>query len=192
MARKKEFDPEKALDKAMNIFWLKGYDATSVDDLCTAMGIKRGSLYDTFGDKRTLFLKSLNRYTQKNDESSDFLDELDSALEAISTIFYSALEEAINDPHCRGCFMVNTITELAAIDIEIANFGKDQGVKFEKSFYDLLVRAEKNGEIEVNQDLHAKAQFLVNAFFGLRVTAKVNQNRMALENIVKTTLSILS
>jgi TetR/AcrR family transcriptional regulator, transcriptional repressor for nem operon len=192
MARKKEFDPEKALDKAMNIFWLKGYDATSVDDLCEAMGIRRGSLYDTFGDKRSLFLKSLDRYAQKNKESAESLEELDSALQAIATVFYSALEEALNDPHCRGCFVVNTITELAAINPVIASFSKDQSAKFEKSFYNLLVRAEKDGEIEVNQDLHAKAQFLVNAFYGLRVTAKVNQNRSALENIVKTTLSVLS
>lgn len=191
MARKKEFDPEKALDKAMHIFWLKGYIATSVDDLCSAMGIKRGSLYPTFGDKHTLFMKSLNHYIELMYQNSEPATKPESALEAIEGMFQFIVDEAVNDDQRRGCFLVNSITELASLDPEVAKLAQDQRTKLETGFYDFLVQAENKGEISKNQNLRAKAQFLVNALMGLRVTGKIIPDRIRLENIVAETLSTL-
>lgn len=191
MARKKEFNPQKALDKAMQIFWLKGYVATSMDDLCTAMGIKRGSLYDTFGDKRSLFINSIDLYVQTRDASFECIKELESPLHAIVEMFHFAIDQVINDPDHRGCFLVNTLTELASVDPEIAKIAEHEGANHKKLFYELLVSAEAAGEIRSDQDLHDKAEFLINALYGLMVYSKINQDRVVLENIVKTTISVV-
>ena len=191
MARKKEFDPEVALTKALNLFWLKGYDATSVDELCVEMGIKRGSLYDTYGNKHSLFVKSLNKYVMNMYVKASAAIQNYSAIDSISGMFNIFAQESVDDLERRGCFLVNSITELSATDSEIRQLSIEQSNNFEQFFFDLITRGKDNGEI--NQDVDAKSvsQFLVSSFFGLRVSGKVNPNQNFLENIVNTTISVL-
>jgi len=191
MARKKEFDPEKALTKALNLFWLNGYDATSVDDLCNEMGIKRGSLYDTYGNKHSLFIKSLQKYVINMYKNYSTAIQTESGIEAINAMFTFFAEESLNDAEQKGCFLVNSITELSALDPEIRTFGIEQSKNFEQFFFDLLVKAKNNGEINSSLDLMSSAQFLVNSFFGLRVSGKINPNREFMENIIAMTISVL-
>ena len=191
MARHKEFDPDKALEKAMHLFWLKGYEATSVQQLCDHMGIKKGSLYDTFGDKRTLFLAALNQYLKLNAPPADLVEQLGSAKSAIVGIFNQIVDASVHDKECRGCFMINSIVELAPIDPEFALMSANRRKEYEDMFHHLLVTAQEMGEIAPSGNLIALARFLTNAVFGLRVTAKSTQERNILQDIVASTLSIL-
>ena len=191
MARRKEFDPDKALEKAMHLFWLRGYEGTSMLDLCDHMGIKKGSLYDTFGNKRSLFLDALDQYHKMYAPPSDLVQRSGSAKAAIATIFNQKVDMSVNDKDCRGCLMVNTIVELSANDPEFARMSSTVRNEYEEIFHRLLVTAQEMGEIAANRDLIALARFLTNAMFGLRVTAKTTRDRVILEDIVTSTLSIL-
>jgi TetR/AcrR family transcriptional repressor of nem operon len=192
MARRKEFDPDIALEKAMQLFWLRGYEETSVQDLCKHMGIKKGSLYDTFGSKRSLFLASLDRYHKTYAPPSDLVSRSGSAKATIAEIFNQKVDISVNDKDCRGCLMVNTIVELSANDPEFARMSSTVRQEYQEMFHRLLVTAQEMGEITPNRDLIALARFLTNAMFGLRVTAKTTRDRVILEDIVNSTLSILN
>jgi TetR/AcrR family transcriptional repressor of nem operon len=192
MARRKEFDPDKALERAMLLFWLRGYKETSVRDLCDHMGIKKGSLYDTFGSKRSLYLAALNRYQKMYKPPSDLVQKSGSAKSAIAAIFNQNADFSVNDKDCRGCFVVNTIVELASNDEEFALIGFTVRHEYEEMFHRLLIAAQEMGEITPNRDLIALARFLTNAMFGLRVTAKTTRDRVILEDIVNSTLFVLN
>jgi len=112
MPWEKQFDIEETLDKAMRAFWAKGYEATSLETLVADMGIKRGSIYATYGDKRSLFIESLRRYEEKY--RKEFLRALArnrSPREAISLVFNEAVDAALSDDSRSGCFLVNTALE---------------------------------------------------------------------------------
>ena len=115
----------------------------------------------------------------------------DSAIEAIYAMFTFFAEESINDAERKGCFLVNSITELSDTDPEIRKIGIEQSNNFEEFFHGLLVKAKKNVEIKKGLDLRTKAQFLVNSFFGLRISGKINPDRLFLNNIVESTMSVL-
>lgn len=191
MARPKEFDPVLALDTAMHLFWLQGYKATSVQDLCENMGIKKGSLYDTFGSKRLLYLAALERYLKMNEPAADLMDNLGSVKSAIAEIFYHKVDLSVADKQYRGCLFVNTIVELAPHDSEFAAISENGRKEYEETFYRLLAVGQQTGEIAQNHDINALARYLTNAMFGLRVMAKTTRDRKVLEDIVNTTISVL-
>ena len=191
MARPKEFDPDKAIDKAMDLFWLQGYAATSVQELCDCMGINKGSFYDTFGSKRSLFLKTLDRYQELNAISPDLIRQAGSAKKAVEAIFMKLVEDSVFDKESRGCFMVNTITELAARDLHIADIATTARQSYNELFYNLLLAGKENGEIRGDKDLRAMSHFLTNAIFGLRVIAKTTRDSAILRGIVESNVSIL-
>lgn len=109
MPRQKEFDPERVLEKAMGVFWEKGYHATSVRDLVERMGINRFSMYDTFGGKRQLFLAALDRYTRRTrDGMLGALERSDQGLPAIRQYLMSVVDEYSARSGWRGCLMINS------------------------------------------------------------------------------------
>lgn len=191
MARRKEFDQNKVLDKAIELFWRQGYHATSIQHLVTHLGISRSSLYDTFGDKHSLFLSALARYAQQRSSQAKQTTGRKPGREAIELFFERLVEHAVNDSLDRGCFMVNSTTELAANDDEVANEACNNRCDFEALFYQLLVSAQANGEVSAKHDARALARFLFNAMQGLQVTAKTRPERQVLEDIVLVTLSVL-
>ena len=191
MARRKEFDQNKVLDKAIELFWRQGYHATSIQHLVAHLGISRSSLYDTFGDKHSLFLSALTRYAQQRSEQAKQAIGSKLGREGIELFFEAMVERAMNDSFCRGCFMVNSTTELAANDDEVADKACNNRCNFEALFYDFLVSAQANGDVSAKHDARALARFLFSAMQGLQVTAKTRPERQVLEDIVKVTLSVL-
>src|SRR6266700_5433476 len=109
MARPKTFDRTQMLDKAIELFWDRGYEATSINDLLDHLGIRRQSLYDTFGDKHTLFLEALKRYDQRNSATIDILEGSGSGKEAIERVFHRAVQTLGQTKPPRGCLIVNTM-----------------------------------------------------------------------------------
>jgi TetR/AcrR family transcriptional regulator, transcriptional repressor for nem operon len=189
LARQKEFVPEQALDKAMNLFWKQGYEGSSVEDLVQCTGLGRGSLYDTFGDKHALYLAAYDRYGIVSGETSPPLREASGTLQEILRDFFQArVEEAVNDPERRGCFMVNAALEMAPHDHEVAQRVQAALAATEEGFYHVLIKAQAKGELAWTCDPHQYARFLLNTLVGMRVLARANPDRRTLEQIVETTL----
>lgn len=192
MGRHKEFDRNTVLEQAMDVFWEKGYEATSIQELVSRMKINRGSLYDTFGDKHSLYLTALDHYRdQQVSQRLKSLLKSNQGIEAIRQFFGDLVTFWCGDRGCQGCFMVNSTVELAIHDDEAAGKIAAHMAAVEDAFYRTLLRAQKQGELQSQRDPRALARYLVNSANGLCVMAKVSPDRAVLEDIVTVTLSVL-
>lgn len=192
MARQKEFEKEEVLEKAMNTFWRFGFEGTSMQSLVKSMGINRSSLYETFGDKRSLFEAAITHYEKTRMQGMvDCLQELGASKPVITKLFNSLIDQSISDQERRGCFLTNTAIELCPHDPGTATKIATDMKIVEKAFYQALVNAQEKGEIDQEKDLSSIAQYLTSSCQGLRVMAKINQDPELFKNIVKVTLSVL-
>ena len=191
MARPREFDTDAALDRAMETFWSKGYDATSLDDLCEVTGLSRSSFYATFGSKRNLLLRSVDRYVeQRNPRLTAVLAQPLSVRDAFAALARQFIDQIVSGPGRRGCFLGNCAAELPRSD-RAALARVRQGLEStEATFRGALVRAQSRGEL-AGADVNALARFLVSGFQGLRLVGKVNPDRATLEDIAATMLRCL-
>lgn len=191
MARTKEFDPDAALRSALHLFWRKGYEATSVQDLVDHLGIGRASIYATFGTKHELYLRALDRYCEEvGGRSAYALSPAGPALPAVRELVRSFAEEALTDPDRKGCFVTNTAVECLPHD-EHAARRVDIGLNgLESAIAGALVRARDQGELSADKDPHSLARFLVTVVQGIRVIAKRPDPRR-LRDTVDHALSLL-
>ena len=190
MARPKEFDRDQVLDRAMGAFWTKGYTGTSVEDLVAHMGIQRGSLYGTFGDKRALFLAALERYQRVvTRELFEALEAPGSGLEAIRRFFRLRVERSLDRSRPHGCLVTNTAVELARRDRGASARIGGSLAKLEAAFRRALERARAAGELDPGRDVRALARFLTSSAQGLSVMAKTVPDRAVLEDIVAVVLA---
>jgi TetR/AcrR family transcriptional repressor of nem operon len=193
MARTKEFNEDQALDKAIEIFWHKGYNGTSAQDLVTYLGLSRSSLYDTFGDKQKLFSKSLQRYQKQAQNSVEQLfDESKNIKETLHAIFEQAVIESLEDRITKGCFMVNSSVELAMHDEDISKIVKNNSHIMEEVFTKAVQKGQENGQISKQQDARVLARFIFNNYSGIRVLARAGErDKQVYDDIVKAVFSIL-
>lgn len=192
MARHKEFDRDEALHKAMGVFWARGYEAASIQDLVEHMGINRQSLYDTFGDKHALYLEALDRYREMEGRKLiDLLESPGSVKKALRQLFQGIVERSLCDEERRGCFVGNAMSELAGRCSETSARACSNMAAAEGAFYRALLRGKKEGEIKGGRDLRAVARFLYSSLQGLQLMAKATRDRRVLEDVVKVTLSVL-
>lgn len=192
MARPKEFVPEEALDKAMQVFWHKGYEATSMEDLLAAMDLHRGSLYDTFGDKRQLFLKVMDRYCNSFvGEKFSLLNEPGPALPTLRRFIRGMMDGALADPQRRGCLIANTVMELAPHEKDIARKVLQVMKNGEDAFFKILARAKDQGELGPDKDPRTLARFLVTVMQGTIVMIKAGASADVVKQSAETALSIL-
>ena len=190
MARTKEFDRDHALEKAMHVFWERGYEATSMSDLLSAMGIGRQSMYDTFGDKRRLFIEALERYIDQRQSEYRCMIAAPSVRDAIRGMFESLLAETPKDKR-RGCFGILTTLELAPHDPRIAKLMASRQRALEEMLTEALVRAQKSKEIAKDKDPAALARYLLAAFSGLRVATTTDPHSAGLRDVIEITLEAL-
>jgi TetR/AcrR family transcriptional regulator, transcriptional repressor for nem operon len=192
MARPKNFDKDEVLKLAMQVFWQKGYEATSVQDLVTQTKVNKQSLYDTFGDKHSLYLAALNSYKEENEcQFGNLLAENISAKAVLQKLFDNLVAESLSETGHYGCFMNNAAVELASHDKEIGKACFDNMISMEKRFVELIKKGQKNNEISPNLSAESMAAFLFTVISGLRSAGKIKQDKNKLEEIVKTTLSVL-
>lgn len=193
MARTKEFNEDQALDKAIEIFWHKGYNGTSAQDLVTHLGLSRSSLYDTFGDKQKLFAQSLQRYQkQSQDQVIKLLEESDNVKETLVAIFKQAVIESLQDRITKGCFMVNSSVELAMHDDEIAKIVKDNSKVMDEVFTKAVKKGQAAGHISKTIDARVLARFIFNNYSGIRVLARSGErDKQVYDDIVKALFSML-
>lgn len=190
MARTKEFEPLEALDAAVELFWRKGYGAASMRELLDAMGIGRGSFYDTFGDKHSLFLSALDRFQEVR---SSWIEEAlrGEGLGGIEEVLHRSLGGLYRYRPPRGCLLANSAVELAPHDPEVAARISAYIGRTEDAFQAALERARDEGEIPLAGDPRALARFLVNTLHGLRVLARAGADRGTLEDTVRVALGAL-
>jgi TetR/AcrR family transcriptional regulator, transcriptional repressor for nem operon len=192
MSRKKAFDPERALAKAMAVFWRLGYDSASTETLMKAMGIARQSLYDTFGDKRALYLKALAYYRDKtNGDMQRLMETTPSVKESFGKLLFGLAAET-RSQHERGCLLLSANLQRDTRDVVVADFLRDNQARVEAIFVTALRRAQGLGELSGAHDAAALAHFFVVTIQGMRASARLKSDRHALEQVARVALAVFN
>lgn len=189
MTRTKTFDETQALERAMELFWLKGYHGTSMQDLVDAMGISRSSMYDTFGDKHAIFLAAFQHY--KRSQSFDFIDASSDIANTLANFFNHLLRDIVADDEKRGCFIVNVSTELAWQDTAVRSIIQENYQMFESQFLPIFQRAIENGELNAQKDPRAMTRFLYVNMVGMRAASRATDDITFFRDAAKTALNAL-
>jgi TetR/AcrR family transcriptional repressor of nem operon len=183
MARPKEFDQEKALRKAIGLFSQQGFAASSTDELMRVMNLGRQSMYDTFGDKRALFLKALKMYVTESIHSiTAELKKPGPALSAIQKALVTFAERK-DLSSAEGCMGLNAISEFGQRDADVTRISRDAARVLRQTLMHVLTRAKNKGELSSDADLDSMADFFESTLAGIRMAAKAGKNRQALRNI---------
>ena len=193
MSRTKEFDVDSALERAMDLFWDLGYEATSPQELLDHMGIGRQSLYDTFGDKHRLYLAALDRYSDT--VSLDLLGDLahpDASVEALRRFFGKLVKGLVSDKDRRACFLLNSTTEMATHDPEVARRVRAHILRLEAVFLNAIRNAMAREEVVGVKDAAALARHLTATMQGLAVMAKAGVSPVYLRDAASSALSFLA
>jgi TetR/AcrR family transcriptional regulator, transcriptional repressor for nem operon len=192
MARTKEFDPVEALDRALKVFWCHGYERTSVSMLLDEMGINRGSLYDTFGDKHSLFVDCLARYRDV------YMAHVIAALSqdtpvrpTLEILFRSVTERVHEDNRSWGCLMTNTANELSLHDTAVATIVTQNFERLEQAFTRFLAQGQRSGAVAASIDVQAKGRFLTGSFAGIATLSKTNLGPAFMQDVIQNTLAFL-
>jgi TetR/AcrR family transcriptional repressor of nem operon len=192
MPRIKLFDKDEVLERAMLLFWKQGYSATSMQDLVTHLGINRASMYDTFGGKKELFKKALEHYRKTNTTGlQKFFNSHPNVKQGMEELFQKAINETLNDQDRKGCFVVNTTTELLPGD-EILTKELSKHRDFLLSLYEsYLEKGQNNGQIKTDKDIKALANLFFLLYNGIKVVGKSSPEKESLLKGVQTALSLL-
>jgi len=192
MARTKDFDEDEILNKAVSLFWHKGYNGTSMQELVDVLGISRSSLYDTYIDKHTLYVKSLEYYQNTvSGNLTSVVNNAPSAKDAVKCLLELTTNDLLKDKQHKGCFMVNAEVEVAPHDAQIKNIVRKNEQQIEDLFRQAIQRGQENGEITNKQDAKALARFFMNTVKGIRVSAKSTTDKAFFGDIISTALSLL-
>lgn len=186
MGRPRTFDPSAAVAAATDEFWRRGYEATSVRDLADAMSMTGASLYNAFGDKRSLFQMCLGKYV--DNYARKRVAELDAAedpVNGIKVFFDQLITASLSDP--RGCLLVNSAIEVAPCDAELAASIQSCLREIEDGFYRALLRADQSGK---RRDGRADARLLLSAVISLRVLARAGGDEGRIRGIARSAVAI--
>jgi len=191
MARIKAFDEEEILDKALDIFWHKGYNGTSIQDLVDGLGLSRSSIYQTYTDKHNLFILAIERYRMKiAGEAIEMINNAGSAKAVIKQLFEQIIDEILADKNNRGCFLVNCAIEMAPHDKTVADIVNKNLQDMEQTFYYAIKKGQKTGEISSRQNARSLASFVYNNINGIRVLSKSGTDKKMLDDIIKVVMSV--
>jgi TetR/AcrR family transcriptional repressor of nem operon len=192
MARLKDFDEERALDGAIDCFWKRGYEATTVRDLADAMKIGGASLYNAYGDKRALFARSLERYANRS--MRDRIARMEAEhrpKEAIRAFLSEIIERSLKDPDRKGCLLVNSALDVAPHDAEIGQVVAGYLDELRAFFRRNVEAAQRDGQAPRSLDADEMSNHLLGVLAGVRVLARTGAKRKTLEGVVRPALALL-
>jgi TetR/AcrR family transcriptional regulator, transcriptional repressor for nem operon len=192
MARPREFDEATALESAIECFWHRGYEATSVRDLAEKMGISAPSLYNAYGDKHALFVQALERYLDQSTRAR--IKRLEDSLppkQAIRHFIEEIIERSVNDRERRGCFLINSALEVAPHDKELGALIANRLAEIEAFFYRSIKAAQARGTVPRNRVAKDLARLLLGVLLGIRVLARSRPERALLEGVARPALTLL-
>ena len=193
MPWEKTFEESEVIGQVMQVFWEKGYSATSISDITEATGIKRGSLYNAFDGKRELFFRALLKYD--NEERKRLLRELESVddpRDAIETFFNGLVKASLNDPDKKGCLLVNTSLDYSIHDEEVQKVVSDSFKEIANFFEKSLKRGQELGRIPCSIEPRSTAKALVALIVGIRVMGRGIYGKAALEQIANQAKRLIS
>lgn len=191
MGRLKGFDPDTALRQALELFWRQGYEATSMQDVVDHLGIGRASAYATFGSKRELYLKALERYVaEQNDRWLRALMRGGRALPVVRQLIRTCAEETLGDPEHRGCLVTNGAAECLPGDEALERQVRADWDGLETLLRGALLTAQDQGDLAADRDAAALARFLVVFVQGIRITGKC-PDRARMDEAVEQALTLL-
>jgi TetR/AcrR family transcriptional regulator, transcriptional repressor for nem operon len=192
MGRPREFAEEQVLDAAIECFWRRGLEATSVRDLAAATGLNQPSLYNAFGDKRALFAQALERYAARSMRARVArLEQTHAPADAIRAFFRELIARTLSDPDRRGCMIVNSALEVAPHDVELRGAIASYLGEIEGFFRRSLERGRNMGAIAASVDPRDTARLLLGILLGVRVAARAKPERALLEGMVRPALALL-
>ncbi|GAA4585834.1 TetR/AcrR family transcriptional regulator [Planotetraspora phitsanulokensis] len=193
MARPRTFDEQDVIDRAMQLFWTRGYETTSITDLTEALGVHPGTLYRVFGDKHALFLRALAHYNERLvDGFAPTLLEGGPVLPRIRAVLIGWIDLAVQQDQPRGCLIANTAGECLPGDEEVARSVRGVLSAVEDGFLQGLRAAARQGEISSELDLPAAAAMLTMLLEGLQVIVKADSDPRRLVSAVDTALLSLA
>jgi TetR/AcrR family transcriptional repressor of nem operon len=191
MARPREFDEATVLEAAMNCFWAQGYELTSVRELAKQMGITGASLYNAFGDKRSLYRQVLGHYLEQTVRDRVTRLEQLPPFPAIRTFFDEIVERSVTDKQRRGCMLVNSALELAPYDPEFQKLVAQEMIFIEAFFRRCIEAGQKDGTISAIRPGAELAKLLLSVLLGIRVLARTRPERAVLEDAANGALELL-
>ena len=181
VGRPREFNEVAALEAAMDAFWAKGFEATSMADLCTCTGLHKGSLYQAFGDKHTLFMNALAHYADSEfHETVGVMKETNTPFENVRAVVNKICEDASG---AKGCMMINTMVELAPHDPAVKAALQGFAEKRMQAITEMIAAAQASGEIKVQTEPHKLARQLMITMAG---GAAMVKGLLAPEDIYET------
>ena len=192
MPRSREFEPQQALQKAMTLFWRKGYLDTSLDDLVAETGVSRYGLYGAFGDKQALFLAALDHY--RDTVVTHLLGAMEASDGSLADIrrYFTTLLEATSLPIGRlGCLICNTAVELAPLDGPLSGKVAAHLARMTNAFRNALNNARQRGDVPAELDVAAYADYLTGVALGLMTGARASLDRDVLRRFVDVALAAL-
>ncbi len=190
MARPREFDEERALDRAMRVFWTQGYEGTSLHDLLQAMEISKSSFYETFGSKRDLFMRSLEHFDAT--QALHAVTKLDADVPVktiIAEMFAVIIDRAVNQKH--GCMFGRSAVELSHRDPVVRKRAAAGIRSVEDTFHKAVLRGKKSGELSKHCEARLLARSLTATFYGLQVMGNANVPQKVLKDVVSAALKEL-
>jgi TetR/AcrR family transcriptional repressor of nem operon len=192
MPKVKQFDKEKVLEVASTIFHQKGYNGTSIDEILKATGLSRSSLYDSFKDKHSLYLQSLEFYNGQENKGYETLNQKKlNGVQKIEYLFKEVVNHLISHPDDNGCLMVNAAAEMSKQCEKTAQVICNNKDNVQELFTSWLTDAQENKVINLSNPPKSYSPFLFNALCGLKVLSQSGGTKAELNNVVKVTMDAL-
>lgn len=193
MPKVKQFNKEKVLEVASTIFHQKGYNGTSIDEILKATGLSRSSLYDSFKDKHSLYLQSLEFYKNVERDAYETVNQKKlNGLQKIESLFKEVVNHLINHPDDNGCLMVNAAAEMSKRCEKTAQVICNNKDDVQELFATWLSDAQEEKVISLSKPAKSYSPFLFNALCGLKVLSQSGASKAELNNVVKVTLDALN
>jgi len=189
--RPKEFDRDEVLDRAMFLFWRKGYEATSIGDLTDELGIGRQSLYDTFGDKHALYVSALDHYRERYGMLIGDVIAADGPIRKVMhDVFAKVIEGSLARP-TRSCMLVAATAERCPDDRDVAQRFCSNTTALERAITERLERAKHAGELGKHHDPKRLARYFSSTLYGVQIQGRGGIARRSLEDAAEVAISVL-
>jgi len=185
------FDLDEALDRTLLIFWEKGFQNTSLDEIAEAVGVKKPSLYAAFGDKEMLFRKVLRRYSDKLSEPLQALDRYDDVREAISALIELGIASGCSDGHPRGCLLASAFADSTLLPPNLAKEVKALVNQADQAVAQRLKKAVRDGQLPPDFDVKGAAKFLVTLMHGIALRIRAGESPTDMQRVKKAALRCL-
>jgi TetR/AcrR family transcriptional repressor of nem operon len=192
MPRVKEYNKEEVLNAATHVFWERGYNGTSMNDLVEATGLNKHSMYKEFGNKDGLFVACIENYVRETTKDIGLiLTRKPLSFRNIEDFFHNRVAY-LSSQNCRSCMLVNTAVEQEVLCDEINKRTRKYLKQQEKAFFDCLKAAQSNGEIPEDKDIALMAKYLLCFLKGINVMGKTNPTKKSLQLLVQEVLATVT